>query len=306
MNTEISNNYTQQLITSSLDDVKTKSVKQSSKKKWTDAENIQLSNYIKEYGKNWKRIAEKIPGTTHQQCAYHWKVALNSEIKHGEWSQEEDEKLKQLVEQGGERWSEIAKQIPGRTNQQCRKHYHARLNPFIKHGKWTKEEDDQLKQVVQRLGQDKWDLIAKELSNKTNQQCANRWQVLYPKYNKQRPRSETNSPIEERPSKKFKKNHSSDVSDLNENRIALNPNSTELDQPQPQLPPQPILLNEPIPKQLEQQPQDIRVLDSIFQQSLTCHNELFTFESYPSFTNQDLTFEELDKNLSFSWIDDLN
>ncbi|CAM9633958.1 unnamed protein product [Lampetra fluviatilis] len=47
--------------------------------------------------------------------------------------------------------------------------------------RWTREEDDQLKSIVERFGVKDWKLIASNMPNRSDTQCLNRWQkVLSP------------------------------------------------------------------------------------------------------------------------------
>ncbi|KAJ5352911.1 hypothetical protein N7452_001885 [Penicillium brevicompactum] len=93
------------------------------------------------------------------------------------WSKREDEELTALVQKFGDRrgkdgnWAEISKRLPGRTNKvplrkqsdeknrmaelcekDCRKRWFHSLDPTLRKGRWTKEEDEILLAAHQRLG----------------------------------------------------------------------------------------------------------------------------------------------------------
>lgn len=56
----------------------------------------------------------------------------NKMLRKKPWSQEEDNLVKKLVEKyGPQRWSFIAKFVPGRLGKQCRERWHNHLNPSI-------------------------------------------------------------------------------------------------------------------------------------------------------------------------------
>ncbi len=230
--------------------------------KWTEGENEQLKNLVDQYGEKWAKIAKEMPGRTDRQCRQHYTQTLNPAIKQEKWTEEDDEQLKNFVDQHGEKWAEIAKEMPGRTDIQCRLRYKRNLNLAIQQKKWTEEENEQLKEAVQRIGEGQWAFIAEEFSDKTPEQCAYHWKILNSKSNKKHSRSEINSSVEERPLKKFKKNHSSQLLDLDENELPLNRQSTPLDQSQLGV------LNPTIPEDL-QQPVEAIVVISTVQQSLT-------------------------------------
>ena len=62
-----------------------------SKGPWKSPENQLLIDWIKKNGpRNWTKCAELIKGRTGKQCREHWNNSLNSEIKKGDWSAEED------------------------------------------------------------------------------------------------------------------------------------------------------------------------------------------------------------------------
>ncbi|KAJ5359639.1 uncharacterized protein N7496_012052 [Penicillium cataractarum] len=50
------------------------------------------------------------------------------------------------------KWAEISKRLPGRTNKDCRKRWFHSLDPALRRGRWTKEEDEILLAAHQRLG----------------------------------------------------------------------------------------------------------------------------------------------------------
>lgn len=58
------------------------------------------------------------------------------------WTDEEDQRLSQLVaEHGPRRWPVLAVQMPGREGKQCRERWFNHLDPDIKKGDWTPDED---------------------------------------------------------------------------------------------------------------------------------------------------------------------
>lgn len=68
-----------------------------------------------------------------------WKT----QTKKQSWSKVEDAKLIQLIRMyGPQGWSQIARMMPGRTGKQCHNRWRDCLNPLIKKGSWSKEEDE--------------------------------------------------------------------------------------------------------------------------------------------------------------------
>lgn len=90
--------------------------------KWTPEEDEILRMAVERYeGKNWKLISTELHNRTDVQCLHRWQKVLKPGLIKGPWTHEEDEQLRQLFGQLGEkRWSEIAKHLPGRLGKQCR------------------------------------------------------------------------------------------------------------------------------------------------------------------------------------------
>ncbi|CAO3636852.1 unnamed protein product [Mucor fragilis] len=93
------------------------------------------------------------------------------------WTPEEDNLLKLAVQLYGdktEKWAKIAACVPGRTNKNCRKRWFHSLDPSLRKGAWTEEEDQLLREGVSKYP-NQWSKIADMLPGRTDDQCAKRW-----------------------------------------------------------------------------------------------------------------------------------
>jgi len=144
--------------------------------KWTPEEDDLLRKYVPIYGeKQWRKIAEHIPGRTSIQCLHRWTKILKPGLVKGPWTPEEDQKLIAWVKrEGPTKWAQAANFIKGRSGKQCRERWFNNLNPGVKKGNWSKEEDELIFELYQKYGSS-WSKIAKYIPGRTENAIKNRF-----------------------------------------------------------------------------------------------------------------------------------
>jgi hypothetical protein len=95
------------------------------------------------------------------------------------WSEDEDKALCDAVRTFGPRkWKRIAENVPGRNHIQCIQRWKISLDPGVRKGQWTKEEDSILRGAKQSDPTRSWTQVATFVAGRYGKQCRERWYTI--------------------------------------------------------------------------------------------------------------------------------
>ncbi|XP_045797872.1 transcription factor MYB64-like [Trifolium pratense] len=124
------------------------------KGQWTADETSNLVELVDTFGYDWSMIAKFMNGRNGKQCRERWYNHLQPKIKKASWSEEEEKILIEAHKRLGNKWTKIARMLPGRTDNAIKNHWNTAIRTQsrkYKRNGWSSSKNSILQKYINEI-----------------------------------------------------------------------------------------------------------------------------------------------------------